>query len=96
MKFKSPMDKSDSTLCSSNSMISSSRNSSSQASNGGQNGDHSNISDSDSELEYSECDITLVDDEDMNKSGNPKNEAEQMFLQVMEVLRFEQEVCMFV
>jgi hypothetical protein len=47
-------------------------------------------SDNDSEFAYSESDITLVEVED--KKHDPKNDAEKMFFQVMEVLRFEQEV----
>lgn len=48
---------------------------------------------SDSDLSFNECgDITLlVDDGDM--ICDPKNEAEMMFLQVVEMLRYEQEVC---
>jgi hypothetical protein len=53
------------------------------------NNDHCS-SDNDSEFAYSESDITLVEVED--KKLDPKNDAEKMFFQVMEVLRFEQEV----
>lgn len=41
-------------------------------------------------LSYNECDITLVGDDNLNCV--PKNEAEMMFMQVVEILRFEQEV----
>lgn len=94
MKFLSPIEKSNSTLASTTSVLSGSQGSSSANTSNGQNGDHSNISDTDSELSFNECDITLVDDLETIKS-DPKNEAEMMFLQVMEVLRFEQEVCTF-
>lgn len=40
------------------------------------------------------CDMTLVDDNDM-MDYDPKNEAEMMFFQVVEMLRNEQEVCVF-
>lgn len=40
------------------------------------------------------CDMTLVDDNDM-MDYDPKNEAEMMFFQVVEMLRSEQEVCVF-
>lgn len=59
--------------------------------------DDDNISDtdSDSDLYYNEGDVTLVDDDDINQS-DPKNDAEKMFHQVMEVLRGEQEVCIII
>ncbi len=91
-KYQSSVEDSSSTLASTNSMMSGSQRSSMHASSGGKNGDLvSNISDTESELSYNECDITLVDDMEMIKM-DPKNEAEMMFQQVMEVLRFEQEV----
>lgn len=87
MQLITPMEKSHSTLCSTSSMVSSSNNS-------GQNGDQSNlssnISDTDSELSYTDCDVTLVDDVDYK--CDPSNDAEKMLFQVMEVLRYEQEV----
>lgn len=87
MQLITPMEKSNSTLCSTSSMVSSSNNS-------GQNGDQSNlssnISDTDSELSYTDCDVTLVDDIDYK--CDPSNDAEKMLFQVMEVLRYEQEV----
>lgn len=49
--------------------------------------DESDESDRDSML--NNFDVTLVDDSDM---FNPKNDAERMFFEVVEVLRFEQEV----
>lgn len=51
-----------------------------------------NIGDVDSESEFSfnECDITLIDDD----MCDAKNDGEIMFLQVVEMLRFE-EVCSF-
>lgn len=102
MKLLTPMEKSNSTLCSTSSMVSSSNNSAGGGgSNGGQNGDHSNISsnisDTDSELSYDDCDfldVTLVDDVDYKCIAS--NDAEKMLLQVMEVLRDEQEVCNFI
>lgn len=90
MKYVSSVEDSNSTLASTTSMISGSQRSSTTASNE-KNGDLSNVSDTESEFSYNECDITLVDDIDTIKS-DPKNEAEMMFLQVMEVLRYEQEV----
>lgn len=54
------------------------------------NGDNGNDHhDSDSDLSYNECDITLMDDD----LCDAKNEAEMMFFQVVEMLRYEQEVC---
>lgn len=47
--------------------------------------------DTSSDLSYNECDITLMDD-DMTDA---KNEAEMMFFQVVEMLRFE-EVCQYI
>lgn len=47
------------------------------------------VDDSSSDLSYNECDITLIDDEEM---CDAKNEAELMFFQVVETLRSE-EVC---
>lgn len=70
MQLLSPIEKSQSTLCSSSISV---------------------ISDSDSDLSYNECDMTLVDDDDITKC-DPTNEAEMMFLQVVEMLRYEQEV----
>lgn len=52
-------------------------------------GDDENSDDSDADLMLDHFDVTLVDD-DMYSS--PKNDAERMFLEVVEVLRFEQEV----
>jgi len=58
------------------------------------------ISESPSEMEtfsdfmaFTECDATLVDDP--TTQNKPKNEAEMMFNQVMDVLRIEQEVCFY-
>lgn len=47
-----------------------------------------------SDYSMEDCDITIVDDTSFNKrsSGVPKNEAELMFLQVVEILRFEKKV----
>lgn len=73
MQLLSPIEKSQSTLCSSSISV---------------------ISDSDSDLSYNECDMTLVDDDDITKC-DPTNEAEMMFLQVVEMLRYEQEVKIF-
>lgn len=50
--------------------------------------------DSDSDLSLNECDMTLVDDHDL--VCDPKNEAEMMFYQVVEMLRYEQEVCLLI
>lgn len=46
--------------------------------------------DSSDGFSYTEYDITLVDDSDIN--CDPKNEGEMMFYQVLGMLRFEQEV----
>ena len=48
------------------------------------------LDDSDSEYEFNESDVTLVDD--LYDDDSPKNEAQRMFFEVVEVLRFEQEV----
>lgn len=45
--------------------------------------------DYDSDYSVNDCDVTLVDADDMY---DPKNEAERMFYEIMEVLRYEQEV----
>lgn len=105
MHLLSPMEKSQSTLYST-STISVNNNSSSTNSgdydrtnniNNVNNNDINNINtnsisdDSDSDLSLNECDVTFVDDDDINCT--PKNEAEMMFYQVVEMLRFEQEVC---
>lgn len=74
MQLLSPIEKSQSTLCSSSISVIS--------------------DDSDSDLSYNECDMTLVDDDDITKC-DPTNEAEMMFLQVVEMLRYEQEVRLF-
>lgn len=42
--------------------------------------------DTSSDLSYNECDITLMDDD----MPDAKNEAEVMFFQVVEMLRFEE------
>jgi hypothetical protein len=51
-------------------------------------GDDEN-SDSDTDLMLDSFDVTLVDDESCE---SPKNDAERMFFEVVEVLRYEQEV----
>lgn len=59
---------------------------SSMAEDGGDNN-------SDSDYSMDDCDITIVDDSSFNKkSSPPKNEAELMFLQVVEILRYEKKV----
>ena len=45
--------------------------------------------DDDSDYSVNDCDVTLMDADDIY---NPKNEAERMFYEIMEVLRYEQEV----
>lgn len=46
-----------------------------------------------SDYSMEDCDVTIVDDCSFNKrSSVPKNEAELMFLQVVEILRFEKKV----
>lgn len=45
---------------------------------------------SDFELTYCEGDVTLMDED---FSGDATNDAEKMFLQIVEILRDEQEVC---
>jgi hypothetical protein len=80
MQLLSTVEKSHSTLCSNTSV----------SAVGSSNNDYYN-SDSESEFSYNECDVTLVDDLE-NEKHDPKNDAEKMFFQVMEVLRFEQEV----
>lgn len=80
MQLLSPIENSHSTLCSTSttkSVIS--------------DLDDNENDDSDSDLSLNECDMTLVDDDDLCCA--PKNDAEMMFFQVVEILRFEQEVC---
>ena len=52
-------------------------------------GDDENSEDSDADLMLDNFDVTLVEDDTYS---SPKNDAERMFLEVVEVLRFEQEV----
>jgi hypothetical protein len=52
-------------------------------------GDDENSDDSDADLILDNFDVTLVDDDSYD---SPKNDAERMFLEVVEVLRYEQEV----
>lgn len=47
---------------------------------------------SSSEFSYNECDITLIDDEDI--FCGTKNDGEMLYCQVVEMLRFEVEVCL--
>jgi hypothetical protein len=49
-----------------------------------------NSDSSDSDFELNESDVTLVDD--FYDESSPQNEAQKMFLEVVEVLRYEQEV----
>lgn len=46
---------------------------------------------SSSEYSYNECDITLIDDDDIFCEA--KNDGEMLYCQVVEMLRFEVEVC---
>ena len=39
-----------------------------------------------------DCDLTIMDEDSFKRSSSPKNEAELMFLQVVEILRFEKKV----
>lgn len=84
MKLLSPIEKSQTTLYTST--ISTNK----SLTSGGLGGDDDDDSDSDISLNEC-CDMTLVDDDDFGY--DPKNEAEMMFLQVVEMLRDEQEVC---
>lgn len=92
MRFLSPIEKSISTLCSSSSVMDTlgpegENGRTSMSSEGG------TFDDEDDEYELSDCDVTLVDDANLRVSNcNPENEGELMFLQVVEMLRFEQEV----
>lgn len=52
-------------------------------------GDDEISEDSDADLMLDHFDVTLVEDDTYS---SPKNDAERMFLEVVEVLRFEQEV----
>lgn len=52
-------------------------------------GDDENSDDSDADLMLESFDVTLVHDDTYS---SPKNDAERMFLEVVEVLRYEQEV----
>lgn len=93
MKLLSPIEKSHTTLYTSTmstnkSMISGNVDDDEDEDDGG-GGSDSSSSDGSS---LNEClDMTLVDDNDMDY--DPKNEAEMMFFQVVEMLRTEQEVC---
>lgn len=80
MELMSSIEKSQSTLysISTKSMISSDYN----------NDGADESDDSDSDLSYSECDVTLMDDD----SCDATNEAEKMFYQIVEILRYEEEV----
>lgn len=49
---------------------------------------------SSSEFSFNECDITLIDDEDILCEA--KTDGEMLYCQVVEMLRFEVEVCGFV
>lgn len=55
------------------------------------NGDVENDGSS-SECSYNECDITLIDDDDIFCEA--KTEGEMLYCQVVEMLRFEVEVCL--
>lgn len=46
---------------------------------------------SSSEFSFNECDITLIDDDDL--FCDAKNDGELLYCQVVEMLRFEVEVC---
>lgn len=50
-----------------------------------------NNCDSDADLSYSEGDVTFMDED----ASDATNEAEKMFFQIVEILRYEQEVCFF-
>ena len=56
---------------------------------GGNRSDTKSVN-SDFELTYCEGDVTLMDED---FSGDATNDAEKMFLQIVEILRDEQEVC---
>lgn len=49
---------------------------------------------SSSECSYNECDITLIDDDDI--FCDAKTDGEMLYCQVVEMLRFEVEVCVLV
>lgn len=51
--------------------------------------DDNNNSDSDADLSYSEGDVTFMDED----ASDATNDAEKMFFQIVEILRYEQEVC---
>jgi hypothetical protein len=55
----------------------------------GNDDDDESSDDSDADLMLDNFDVTLVDDDSYE---SPKNDAERMFLEVVEVLRYEQEV----
>lgn len=99
MRIPVTMDKTQSTLysVSTNTMISGSSGSSrtrtvnSSDSNNNVDDDDENDDGSSSDLSYNECDITLIDDEDIHCEG--KTDGELLYCQVVEMLRFEVEVC---
>lgn len=53
---------------------------------------HRNRGGSDSDFSMRDCDLTSIVDDSSFKRSSPKNEAELMFLQVVEILRFEKKV----
>lgn len=45
-----------------------------------------------SDYSMDECDLSILDERSMKRSASPKNDAEVMFLQVVQILRFEKKV----
>lgn len=94
------MDKSQSTLYSMSTYLSGSTNSS-RTRTMDSSDSNNNVSDDDdddehdessSEFSFNECDITLIDDDDL--FCDAKNDGELLYCQVVEMLRFEVEVCL--
>lgn len=93
MQLLSPIEKARTTLYTSTSPANTTATTTSSASTNKSviSDDDDDVDDSDSDVSLSECcDMTLVDSDDFGY--DPKNEAEMMFLQVVEMLRCEQEV----
>lgn len=97
MRSGATMDKSQSTLYSMSTYLSGSSNSSrtrtmnSSDSNNNVDDDDDDNDESSSEFSFNECDITLIDDDDI--LCDAKNDGELLYSQVVEMLRFEVEVC---
>lgn len=98
MRSGATMDQSQSTLYSMSTYLSGSTDSgrtrtmeSSDSNNNVNDNDDEHDDDSSSEFSFNECDITLIDDDDI--LCDAKTDGELLYCQVVEMLRFEVEVC---